>query len=124
MSVNSAQPKSLVHKAILNRLQLISSTQVCHDSIFCYYIIWVHKVNFLVRYRSTHINMTTKCAILKTLENFGNWLVEFAAMLDFFLMYNKFIINNTGQCYKVVTKGQRKRKEADIQMQLSLTENE
>ena len=38
-------------------------------------------------------------------------------------MHNKFIINNTGQCYKVVTQGQRKRKEADIQMQLSLTEN-
>ena len=42
----------------------------------------------------------------------------------FFEVYNKFIVNNTGQCYKVVTQGQRKRKEADMQMQLSLTENE
>ena len=31
----------------------------------------------------------------------------------FFHVYNKFIVNNTGQCYKVVTQGQRKRKKAD-----------
>ena len=53
---------------------------------------------------------------------FSNFALYVIRMIFFFI--NKFIVNNTGQYYKQVTQGQRKGKEADIQMQLSLTENE